>query len=412
MKKTLGIPAIVIITGLSGSGKTVALRSLEDSGFFCVDNLPVALIDSFISIVSKNKEIKKIGIGIDIREKGFLSEVITHRLSASKVSEDRIIGKYAVTEKIGTGGSSIIYKGIHSKLNMPVAIKMLKHDMAMDHDFLELFRNEAKIIAQFNHPNIVKVYDIEELYQTVFIVMEYLEGIPLKNILQKMSKLPVAQVVDITMKVCFGLEYAHKNGIIHQDINPRNIFIQTDGQVKIIDFGLACRRGGIDENFLFPGTPFYIPPEQIKGDPVDERADIYSLGITVYEMLTGKRPFKGCSMKKIIDWHLHEDIQDTRTTMHDIPEELHNFLMKAIRKEPSERYNSISEILQELSPLGEQLGLTAQACFYKQDKVIGMFVVYQEEQQMTLKRLIEEFNKKVSQAGAMLKITQFEDKEK
>jgi predicted Ser/Thr protein kinase len=341
--------------------------------------------------------------------RNFLSAIITQRLSTANVAEDRIIGKYAVTGEIGRGGSSIIYKGIHTILNMPVAIKMLKHEMAMDPDFLEIFRNEAKIIAQFNHPNIMKVYDIEELYRTVFIIMEYLDGTLLKNMVSVKRKLSVSQIVDITLQVCYGLEYAHNHGIIHQDINPRNIFIQPDGQVKIIDFGLACRRGSVDSNFLFPGTIYYIPPEQIKGDPVDERADIYSLGLTVYEMITGKRPFPGCHMKTIINWHLNEDLPDTHTTIKDLPDELHNFLMRTVRKDPAERYGNISGALRELNPLAERLGVKAQPCFCRRNKMVGMFLVYQEEQQMALKRFIEEFNRNVSGTGAVLRITHFQD---
>src|SRR4030042_2495758 len=218
--------------------------------------------------------------------RNFLSEVIAHRLSGSKVLADRKIGKYIVTERIATGGSGLIFKGNHVLLNMPVAVKMLKHELAMHQDFLGAFRNEANIVAQLNHPNIIKVYDTEELYQTVFIIMEYLDGVPLKHMLRSM-KLSLSRIVDFTLQICLGLEYAHKKGIIHQDINPQNIFILTDGQVKIFDFGLACFRGCVDTNFLFPGTLSYISPEQIRGNPVDERTDIYSLGITVYEMMTG-----------------------------------------------------------------------------------------------------------------------------
>ena len=342
--------------------------------------------------------------------RNFLSAVLTRRLGYSKVTGERTIGKYTVTEKIGQGGSSIIYKGMHSMLGMPVAIKMLKHEMAMDPDFLEVFRNEAKTIAQFNHPNIVKVYDIEEIYHTLFIIMEYLNGTLLKNMVSTKQKLSVPQIVDITMQVCYGLEYAHNQGIIHQDVNPGNIFIQPDGQVKIIDFGLAIQRGGVDSNFLFPGTIYYISPEQLKGEPVDERADIYSLGLTVYEMITGKRPFPGCHMKTIVTWHLHEEIPDSRITMKDLPDELHAFLRRTIRKDPSERYRNITEALKELQPLAERLGVNAQPCFCRQNKMIGMFLLYQEEEQLALKRFIEEFSRNVSGTGAVLRITQFDEK--
>ncbi len=225
----------------------------------------------------------------DIRD--FLSEVITHRLSNSKLTAERKIGKYIINEMIDLGGFGIVYKGIHNTLNMPVAIKMLKHNIAMDTDFREIFLNEAKTIAKLTHENIIRIYDIEELYKTIFIITEYLEGSSLRSILKSTPKLSLSNILDITLQVCLGLEYAHKHGIIHQDINPNNIFIQSDGQAKIIDFGLACPTGHLDCNFLFPGTIYYIAPEQIKGDAVDERTDIYALGITVYEMLAGTETF-------------------------------------------------------------------------------------------------------------------------
>jgi len=339
----------------------------------------------------------------------FLSEIITHRLNTAKVTAERKIGKYVINEKIGTGGSSIIYRGTHSMLNIPVAIKMLTHDMSMDPDFVEIFRKEAKIIAQLNHPHIIKVYDIEERYSTIFIIMEYLEGTTLKDIIMGSPKLSVKRIVDITIQTCFGLEYAHNHSIIHQDINPKNIFIKSDGQVKIIDFGLACNRGCVDPNFLFPGTIFYISPEQIKGDPIDERTDIYALGVTVYEMITGQPPLSGNNMKDIINWHLNEDITDTRSIMPDLPVELHTFLMRTIRKDPASRYKNVSEILDDLHPLAEKLGVQFQPRYCMRSKMIGMFLTYQENQQLALKELIEEFNKNVTETGAVLRITQFDD---
>jgi serine/threonine protein kinase len=286
--------------------------------------------------------------------RNFLSEIITQRLSNSRVIADRKIGKYIITEKIDHGGFGIIYKGIHSMLDMPVAVKMLKHDMAMDPDFIEIFRNEAKTIAQLSHPNIIKVYDIEELYKTVFIIMEYLDGMPLNYVIKNTPHLPLSKILDITVSICYGLEYAHKHGVVHQDINPRNIFVESEGQVKVIDFGLACPPGSIDCNFLFPGTIAYISPEQVKGEPVDNRTDIYSLGITVYEMITSETPFPVDDVKKIFNMHLYEDIPDPRPKLPDLPDEIYNFLLKAMRKDPSARYQNVSEILSDLIPLQEK----------------------------------------------------------
>jgi serine/threonine protein kinase len=343
----------------------------------------------------------------DIR--GFLSELITHRLSNSKVTAERKIGKYIINEMVDLGGFGIVYKGIHQNLNMPVAIKMLKHDIAMEPDFIEIFRNEAKTIARLNHENIVKIYDIEELYKTIFIITEYLEGSNLKSILKSTPKLSIPKILDITIQVCLGLEYAHKHGIIHQDVNPNNIFIQSDGQVKIIDFGLACPTGNLDCNFLFPGTIFYIAPEQIKGDAVDERTDIYSLGITVYEMLAGKRPFPEDKSQNLINLHVNEDITTLNKKLPAFSDELNSFFMKTIRKEPSDRYKNISEILNELLPLAEKLNITAKPSYRKQNKIKNMFLMYPEEHRFEIDRFIEEFNKNVVLTGGVLRITQLED---
>lgn len=339
----------------------------------------------------------------------FLSEIIAHRLSTSKVIADRTIGKYIITEKIDHGGSGIVYKGVHSILNVPVAIKMLKHDMAMHQDFIDIFRNEAKTIAQLNHPNIVKVYDIEELYRTIFITMEYLDGTSLKYILKNTPRMPLSKILDIIVQICFGLEYAHKHGVIHQDINPQNILIQSDGQVKIIDFGLACPPGSIDSNFLFPGTIYYISPEQIRGDPVDARTDIYSLGVTAYEMITGEKPFPGNDIGKLIHSHMEEDIPDTRSNFPALPDALHNFLMRTMQKDPSARYQNIAEILDELLPLAAKLGVRIKPGYYRQQKVMGMFLIYDGEQQLALKSVLEQFNRDITETGATLRIAQFEN---
>jgi serine/threonine protein kinase len=343
----------------------------------------------------------------DLRD--FLSDVVTHRLCNSKVTADKKIGKYIINEMIDQGGFGIVYKGIHERLNMPVAIKMLKHSNAMDPDFLEIFRNEAKTIAKLNHPHIIRIYDIEELYKTIFIITEYLEGGSLKNILRNTPRLSLPQILGITIQVCSGLEYAHEQGIIHQDINPNNIFIQSDGQAKIIDFGLACRAGDLDCNFLFPGTVFYIAPEQINGDPVDERTDIYSLGITVYEMITGQRPFPEDGSRNIINLHLNEDITTLGIKFKKLPEELKGFFMKTIRKDPADRYRNISEILSDLIPLGELFGIKAQPRQLSRNKMIGMFLMYPEEYQVEFERFIDILNSNVTKKGGVLRLLHSED---
>ena len=286
----------------------------------------------------------------------FLTNFVSHRFSNASVTTDRTIGKYEVDEMISQGGWSIVYKGTHKTLNMSVAIKMLKHDMAMDPDFSEKFRYEAKTVASLKHENIVRIYDIEELYRTIFIVMEYLEGEPLDHTLSKTLRLPLSRALAILIQVCAALGYAHKQGIVHQDIKPGNIFIQADDRAKIVDFGLASPRGASDPNL--PGTVFYMAPEQIEGESVDERTDVYCLGITAFEMITGQRPFPEDDITKVMDSHLHQDVPDVRTLVPDLPDELNSFITRATQRNPAARHQSMLQALHDLEPLAEKMGLS------------------------------------------------------
>jgi serine/threonine protein kinase len=333
----------------------------------------------------------------------FLTELVTRRFSTEKITANKTVGKYLISEIIGRGGWSIVYKGVHKSLNMPVAIKMLKHDMAMNKDFAEKFHNEAKTVALLNHDNIVRVYDIEELFRTIFIIMEYLEGLPLDYILYRMPKLTVPKALDILLQVCTGLSYAHDQGIVHQDIKPANIFIQLDGRTKIVDFGLSCPPGTIDCSL--PGTIYYMSPEQIEGESVDERTDIYSFGIMAYEMLTGQRPYLEDDPAKLMELHLNEDIPDPRALVPDLPYELNYFIKRATQKDPSARFKSVWEIIRDLQPIADKLGVERRPETDKRRKMMNLFLFYQDEQQLVLNKLIEEFNRQVKDIGGELKVT-------
>jgi len=341
----------------------------------------------------------------DLRD--FLTEIVVQRFSSLKITADRTIGKYIINEILDQGGWSIVYKGVHGVLNFPVAIKMLKHHMSMDTEFSEKFRYEAKTIARLNHPNIVKVYDIEERYRTLFIMMEFLEGCSLEYLLKNMPKLSLSKMLDIILQVCSGLEYAHKQGIIHQDIKPANIFIQPDGHAKIVDFGLSCPQGHRD--FDMPGTPFYMAPEQIQGEPVDERTDIYSIGIMIYEMLTGKRPFPEDNLAKLLDLHVREDAPDPRILIPDLSQELYTVLINSIRKDPAERFKNISEIIEKLQPLAGKVGLQYQSPAKRKEKMTGLFLFYKDEHQLELNRLLDKLNSDISEIGAVLRVVNIED---
>ncbi|MGD8531665.1 MAG: serine/threonine-protein kinase, partial [Syntrophobacterales bacterium] len=257
-----------------------------------------------------------------------------------------------------------------------------------------------------NHDNIVRVYDIEELFRTIFIIMEYLEGLPLDYILYRMPKLTVPKALDILLQVCTGLSYAHDQGIVHQDIKPANIFIQLDGRTKIVDFGLSCPPGTIDCSL--PGTIYYMSPEQIEGETVDERTDIYSFGIMAYEMLTGQRPFLEDDPAKLMELHLKKDVPDPKALVPDLPYELNYFIKRATQKDPSARFKSVWEIIRDLQPVADKLGVEKRPETDKRRKMMNLFLFYQDEQQLVLNKLIEDFNSQVKKIGAELKVTTVE----
>jgi serine/threonine protein kinase len=341
----------------------------------------------------------------DLRD--FLTELVTHRFSTERLTAQRTVAKYVIHDIVGRGGWSVVYRGTHTALGMPVAIKMLKHTLAMDPDFSEKFRNEAKIIAGLNHENIVKVYDIEELYRTIFIIMEYLEGVPLDYVLEKMPRLPLSRVLEIIFQVCAALAYAHEKGVVHQDVKPANIFIQPGGRVKLVDFGLACPPGTID--FCLPGTVFYMSPEQVEGQLVDERSDIYSLGITAYEMITGSRPYPEEDLAKLMELHVTEDVPDPSEVVPDLPHEMSYFVRRATQRDPSARFRTMWEILRDLQPLADRMGVSRQPVAREQRKMMGLFLFYKEDQQLSLNGLIENLNDDLMKMGVMVRTIDFKD---
>lgn len=338
----------------------------------------------------------------------FLTELVANRFDSRRPTAYREIGKYISTDIIGSGGYSIVYKGVHSVLNMPVAIKMLRHNMAMDKVFLEGFHNEAKTIAGLKHENIVRVYDIEELYKTVFIIMELVEGNSLRTVLDNLKKLPPYLAIKYIMQICAGLDYAHKRNIIHRDVNPSNIIVQNDDSLKILDFGLACLTG--TEDFGSTGTVFYVAPEQVSGDAVGRHTDIYSLGIMAHEMLTGKRPFPEDDLWELRKMHEEQDIPDPATILPDIPRELRYFIMKAGNCDPGQRYQTISEVMEDLRPIAEAYGLDQNNnAPYKKHKMTNLMLIYNEDHQLALSRLMAEFRDRADEMGVVMKVADFQD---
>ncbi|MEZ4527675.1 MAG: protein kinase [Desulfobacterales bacterium] len=336
----------------------------------------------------------------------FLTEIVASRFDSKRPVPDRQIGKYIAADIIGTGGYSIVYKGIHPGLNMPVAIKMMRHDMVMNTEFYKTFCNEAQIVAKLNHRNIIRVYDIEERFKTVFIIMEYLEGQSLKNMLVHLKAIPPDLAADFLFQICLGLDYAHHHGIIHRDINTLNIFVQTGDCVKILDFGIACPIG--TDDFIYGGALAYMSPEQIEGEPADCRSDIYSLGITAYEMLTGRLPFEEKNPSRLMKAHLSNDIPNPSEIIQNLPEALCRFVVKCGRCCPEERYANMQEALADLRGLAEKY--EARYMSLPRQKMSNLLLSYTEEQEQELSRILDEFSVRIKESGAELRIAHFQDR--
>ena len=260
-----------------------------------------------------------------------------------------IVGdRYEVVGKIGTGGMANVYKAKDHKLNRFVAMKVLKQEFREDTTFIKKFKTEAQSAAGLTHPNIVNVFDVGEDDGIHYIVMELVEGITLKDYISKKGKLSVKEATSIAIQVSMGLEAAHSHGIIHRNVKPQNIIISTDGKVKVTDFGIAraASSNTISSNVM--GSVHYSSPEQVRGGYSDEKSDIYSLGITLYEMITGKVPFEGETTVAIAIKHLQDEMVPPREYTPDIPYSLEQIILKCTQKSVDKRYASMGEVIGDL----------------------------------------------------------------
>lgn len=256
--------------------------------------------------------------------------------------------RYEILEKIGTGGMADVYKAKCHKLNRFVAIKVLKQEFSENANFVSKFRTEAQATAGLMHPNIVNVYDVGEESGIYYIVMELVEGITLKKYIEKKARLSFKEAVSIAIQVSMGIELAHNNHIIHRDIKPQNIIISKDGKVKVTDFGIAkaATSNTITSNVM--GSVHYTSPEQARGGYSDEKSDIYSLGITMFEMLTGRVPFNGETTVAIAIKHIQEELPSPREFVPEIPASVEGILTKCCQKSPDRRYQNMQELIADL----------------------------------------------------------------
>lgn len=256
--------------------------------------------------------------------------------------------RYEILDKIGTGGMSDVYKAKDHKLNRFVAVKVLKQEFSENTNFVSKFRVEAQAAAGLMHPNIVNVYDVGEEEGTYYIVMELVEGITLKNYIEKKARLSIKEAISIAIQVSMGIEAAHNNHIIHRDIKPQNIIISKDGKVKVTDFGIAkaATSNTITSNVM--GSVHYTSPEQARGGFSDEKSDIYSLGCTMFEMLTGHVPFDGETTVAIAIKHIQEEMPSPREYVSEIPISVEKIILKCCQKSPDRRYQDMGKLIVDL----------------------------------------------------------------
>ena len=262
----------------------------------------------------------------------------------------RLDGRYEIMEIIGVGGMAVVYKAHDNVEDRIVAIKILKDEFVSNDEFIRRFKNESKAIAVLSHPNIVKVYDVSFGDLIQYIVMEYIDGITLKEYIEHQGSLRWIDAVQFTIQILKGLQHAHDKGIVHRDVKPQNIMVLSDGSIKVTDFGIArfsrSEQRTITDKAI--GSVHYISPEQAKGEKTDEKADVYSVGVMLYEMLTGRLPFEAESAVSVAIMQLQRDPKLPTQINPSIPLGLEQITMHAMQKVPERRYQSAAEMLCDL----------------------------------------------------------------
>ena len=270
-------------------------------------------------------------------------------------------GRYRIVRKLGSGGMADVYLAEDEELGRRVAVKILNDRHANDESFVERFRREAKNAAGLTHPNIVSIYDRGEAEGTYYIAMEYLDGRSLKELVVARGPLPIGDAIEFTRQVLGALRFAHRKGVVHRDIKPHNVMADADGRLKVTDFGIA--RAGVSqmtEAGSIIGTAQYLSPEQARGAAVDQRSDLYSVGILLYEMLTGTVPFTGSSPVEIAMKHLSDTPRPPSVQRPEIPPDLDMVVLRALAKNPDDRFQTAEEVDAELDRVAQGVGVTAE----------------------------------------------------
>jgi serine/threonine-protein kinase len=268
-----------------------------------------------------------------------------------------IAGRYEIEEVVGSGGMATVYRAHDRLLERRVALKILHEHFVRDADAVERFQREARSVAQLAHPNIVTVIDRGEDDGRPYIVFEYVEGENLKQHLARRGALPAPEALDLALQVALALEAAHDRGVVHRDVKPQNVILAEEGRAKVTDFGIARARdtGAITVTGTVMGTSDYIPPEQAQGEPAGEQGDVYSLGVVLYELLTGEVPYEAENPVAVAMRHVHDPVPSARERRPDVPPRVDAIVRRALAKDPDQRYASMSDLIADLEAarLGE-----------------------------------------------------------
>lgn len=282
-------------------------------------------------------------------------------MAEDKYVGKRLDGRYEIDEVIGEGGMAVVYSARDIQDDMPVAVKILRDEYLGNNEFIRRFKDESKAIAVLSHPNIVKVYDVSFGDRIMYIVMEYIDGITLKDYIEKNGPVNWKETVHFVLQTLKALQHAHEKGIIHRDVKPQNIMLLEDGTIKVTDFGIARFSKSSDDSMTASnkaiGSVHYVSPEQARGEPTDAKSDLYSLGVMMYEMLTGKLPFDDDNAVSVALMQLQSDPIPPRQINPDIPEGLEEIVIKAMQKDPQKRYHSAAEMYGDILKIKKNPGI-------------------------------------------------------
>ncbi len=307
-----------------------------------------------------SKFCKECGTQLVLLESPQVSKTLTFETPVRRLEIGSLFAaRYKILGELGRGGMGEVYRVKDEKLDEEIAIKVLKPEIAADRPTIERFKNELKFARKIAHKHVCRMYDLSEEGETPFITMEYVKGQDLKNLVRKKGKLKEGEVIEIAKQVCEGLAEAHELGIVHRDLKPQNIMIDENGNAKIMDFGIArsIEAPGITKAGVMIGTPDYISPEQAEGSPADHRSDIYSLGVMLYEMATGRVPFKGDTALSVALKHKSEIPEDPRKLDPEVSEKLCRLILVCLEKDRERRYQTAAALLSDLQNIEEGLPL-------------------------------------------------------